>query len=90
MEVERSPHSSDQDGPYQSESKEIYSNGPLAEEEWLEHYEEEMKMERKLGVLLHPKTTQASGIFVEQVVDHRAHKGNPGITSRIVLDPDPI
>ena len=44
----------------------------------------------RFGVLFHPKTTQASGIFVEKVVDHRSHKRNPGMTSRIVLDPDQI
>ena len=42
------------------------------------------------GVLLHPKTTQMSGIFVEQVVYHRADKRNPGMMSWIMLNPDPI
>ena len=48
MEVEGSPHSSDQDDPYQSETKEVYADEPLADEEWRAHYKEEMKMEHKL------------------------------------------
>ena len=47
LEVEGSPHSSDRDDPYQSETKEVYADEPLADEEWRAHYEEEMKMERK-------------------------------------------
>ena len=48
IEVEGSPHSSDQDDPYQSETKEVYADEPLADEAWLAHYEVDMKMERKL------------------------------------------
>ena len=48
LEVEESPHSSDQDDPNQSETNEIYADEPFADEEWLAHYEEEMKVERKL------------------------------------------
>ena len=48
LEVEGSPHSSDQDDPYQSETKEFCADEPLADEQWLAHYEEEMKMECKL------------------------------------------
>ena len=47
LEVERSPHSSDRDDPYQSETKEVYADEPLADEEWRAHYEAEMKMECK-------------------------------------------
>ena len=46
--VEGSPHSSDQDDPNQSETNEVYADEPLVEEEWLAHYEEEMKVERRL------------------------------------------
>ena len=48
LEVEGSPHSSDRDDPYQSETKEVYADEPLADEDWRAHYEEEMKMERNL------------------------------------------
>ena len=48
LEVEGSPHSSDRDDPYQSEAREVFADEPLADEEWRAHYEEEMKMERKL------------------------------------------
>ena len=44
----------------------------------------------RFRVLLHTKRTQASGIFAEQLVDHRACKRNPGMVSWIVVDPDPI
>ena len=47
LEVEGSPHSSDRDDPYQSETKEACADEPLADEEWRAHYEAEMKMERK-------------------------------------------
>ena len=47
LEVEGSPHSSDQDDPNQSETNEVYADEPLADEEWPAHYEEEMKVERK-------------------------------------------
>ena len=48
LEVKGSPHSSDRDDPYQSETKEVYADKPLADKEWQAHYEEEMKMECKL------------------------------------------
>ena len=48
LELQGSPHSSDQDDPYQSETKEVYADEPLAVEKWLAHYEEEMKVERKV------------------------------------------
>ena len=38
----------DQDDPYQSETKEVYADDPLADKECLAYYEEEMKMESKL------------------------------------------
>ena len=47
LEVEGSPHSSDQDDPNQSETNEVYADEPLADEEWLAHYEE-MRVEGKL------------------------------------------
>ena len=47
LEVEGSPHSTDRDDPYQSETKEVYADEPLADEEWRAHYEAEMKMKRK-------------------------------------------
>ena len=49
LEVEGSPNSSDRDDPYQSETKEVYADEPLADEECGAHYEDEMKMERKIG-----------------------------------------
>ena len=33
---------------YQSRTKEVYADEPLADEEWRAHYEEEMKTKRKL------------------------------------------
>lgn len=36
---------SDEDDPYQTESKEVYVGKPLAEEEWLALYKEDMKTE---------------------------------------------
>ena len=56
--VEGSPHSSDQDDPNQSETNEVYADEPLVEEEWLAHYEEEMKVERKLDKKLAKRGTQ--------------------------------
>ena len=47
LEVEGSRHSSDQDDPNQSETNEVYADEPLVEEEWLAHYEEEMKVVKK-------------------------------------------
>jgi len=38
---------SDQDDPYQTKPKEVYIEKPLADEEWLALYEEDMKIERK-------------------------------------------
>ena len=58
LEVEGSPHSSDQDDPNQSETNKVYGDEPLAEEEWLAHYEEEMKVERKLEKKLAKRGTQ--------------------------------
>lgn len=46
--VEGSPHSSDQDDPCQSKTEEVYADAPLADEECLAHYKEQMKMECKL------------------------------------------
>ena len=51
LQVKGSAHLSDQDDPYQSKTKEVYNGERLADEEWLAHYEEEMKMERKLTKL---------------------------------------
>ena len=48
LEVEGSPHSSDRDDSYQSETKEVYADEPLTDEDWRAHYEEEMKMERNI------------------------------------------
>ena len=48
LEDEGSPHSSDRDDPCQSETKEVYADEPLADEDWRALYEEEMKMERNL------------------------------------------
>ena len=48
LEVEGSPHLSHRDDPYQSETKEVYADEPLADEDGRAHYEEEMKMERNL------------------------------------------
>ena len=45
MEVEGSPNSSDQDG---EDSDEAYADEPLADEEWLEIYEEERKANEEL------------------------------------------
>ena len=36
---------SDEDDPYQTEPKEVYIDKPLAEEEWLALYKEDMKTE---------------------------------------------
>ena len=44
---------SDEDDPYQTESKEVYVGKPLAEEEWLALYKEDMKTEWKLTKWLH-------------------------------------
>lgn len=43
LEVEGSPHWSDQGDPNQTETNEGYAEEPLADEEWLAHYKEEMK-----------------------------------------------
>jgi len=51
LQAKGSPHLSDQDDPYQSETREVYTDERLADEEWLAHYEEEMKMECKLTKL---------------------------------------
>ena len=46
------------DDPNQSETNEVYADEPLVEEEWLAHYEEEMKVERKLEKKLAKRGTQ--------------------------------
>ena len=43
MEVEGSPNSSDQDGEDSDKELEAYADEPLADEEWLEIYEEELE-----------------------------------------------
>ena len=61
---------SDDDGP-----EDVYTNEPLADENWLAQYETERKKTKNLkrnyaldmpfslfGLLLHPKTTHLSGI----------------------------
>ena len=48
MEVEGSPNSSDQDGEDSDKELEAYADEPLADEEWLEIYEEERKTNEEL------------------------------------------
>ena len=51
LEVEGSPHSFERSRrrkPTEIETNKVYADEPLAGDEWLAHYEEEMKVERKL------------------------------------------